>query len=162
MKYGNVKVDIWRTKTADVLASADFLPFREEKFDLVFSRCVFEHLPNALNALLEQKRVCKKGGKIEVITDNAGYWAYHVVGFHTERVAKIGEKGRKYIDKHYALYTCQHLKNLFSLVGLVPIRIGFMDFGTKVDIINRAMRVVKILKNLSYPRIQAIGFKEKR
>jgi len=163
MKYGDVKIDIYRTKTVNVIASAESLPFRSDCFDTVFSRCVFEHLPNALDSLLEQKRVCKTGGQIEIITDNAGYWAYHILGQHNKPVIFNGKsrlcKDSIWANQHYALYTREHLKNLFSLAGIVPLRVEFSDFGTKADFVNKIVRAFKLLVNFSYPRIHAIGSK---
>jgi ubiquinone/menaquinone biosynthesis C-methylase UbiE len=163
MEYGDVRIDIYRTKTVDVVASAESLPFRDECFDTVFSRCVFEHLPNALDSLLEQKRVCKVGGRIEIITDNAGYWAYHILGQHNRPVILIGKsrlcKGSVWSGQHYALYTREHLRNLFSLAGIVSVKVEFSDFGTKADFVNKIVRAFGLLVNFSYPRIHAIGLK---
>lgn len=159
MTYGDVRVDIYRSKTIHLLSSAEFLPFKDETFDLVYSRCVFEHLPNALSSLLEQKRVCKINGQIEIITDNAGYWAYHMLGQHTKPMLK--RKREKWIGQHYALYTKEHLQNLFSLAGIVPIKIEFRDFGTKADFLNKMVRALRVLENFSYPRIRAMGLRSK-
>jgi ubiquinone/menaquinone biosynthesis C-methylase UbiE len=165
MEYGDIRIDIYRAKAVDVIASAESLPFRNESFDIVFSRCVFEHLPNALDSLLEQKRVCKVGGRIEIITDNAGYWAYHILGHHTKPLILIGKRrlyeGKAGSDKHYALYTREHLENLFSLAGIVPIKVEFSDFGTEADFINKIVRAFRVLVNFSYPRIHAVGLKTK-
>ena len=165
MEYGDVRIDVYRTKAVDIIASAESLPFKNECFDTVFSRCVFEHLPNALDSLLEQKRVCKLGGQIEIITDNAGYWAYHTLGQHIRPLIFIGKsslcQGKVWSDQHYALYTRKHLENLFSLAGLVPIKVEFSDFGTNADFINKIVRAFRLLENFSYPRIHAIGLKTK-
>lgn len=48
------------------------IPFEEEKFDLVFSAYVFEHLEDPEKVLMEAKRILKKSGKIVLIAPNYG------------------------------------------------------------------------------------------
>src|SRR5205085_1456697 len=45
-----------------VCADALHLPFKDNSFDFVFCRYVLHHIPNAVAALHEMKRVCKDGG----------------------------------------------------------------------------------------------------
>ena len=55
------------------------------------------------------KRVLKPGGKIIIITDNAGFWKFHIFDTHTK--PKIPLKrlslyaGRGELDTHYSLFT---------------------------------------------------------
>lgn len=163
-KYGDVRLDVYRSQTVNIVADAEFLPFRDNSFDLVYSQCVLEHLPNPLNVLREQKRVCKEGGRISIITDNAGFWAYHILGHHTRPVLRTGGRdlyhGTRAEDRHYFLFTREHLENLFNRAGLIVLRVDFVDFGTiKADLINNFLRRLPFLKNFSYPRIVAIARK---
>jgi len=163
-EYGDVRLDVYRSQTANIVADAEFLPFRDNSFDLVYSRNVLEHLPNPLNALCEQKRVCKEGGRISIITDNAGFWAYHILGHHTRPVLRTGGRdlyhGTRAEDRHYFLFTREHLQNLFDRVGLRITCIDFADFGTiKADLINKFLRCLPFLKNFSHPRIVAVAHK---
>jgi SAM-dependent methyltransferase len=163
-EYGDVRLDVYRSQTVNIVADAEFLPFRGNSFDLIYSRNVLEHLPNPLNALREQKRVCKEGGRISIITDNAGFWAYHILGHHTRPVLRTGERdlyhGTRAEDRHYFLFTREHLQNLLGLAGLRIIRIDFMDFGTtKADLINKFLRCLPFLRNFSHPRIIAVAHK---
>src|SRR4030042_560221 len=53
---------------ANVLqADAEFLPFREESFDFIYSWGVIHHTPDTQKAIDEIYRVCKKGEKICVM-----------------------------------------------------------------------------------------------
>ena len=162
--FGDIRLDIYRSPTVNLVADAELLPFRNNSFDLVYSKNVLEHLPNPLNALREQKRVCTGGGKIVITTDNAGYWASHVLGHHTRPILKTRGRdlyrGTRVEDKHYCLFTREHLENLFDRASLRVLRVEFRDFGTlKADIIDRFVRCFPILKNFSYPRILAIACK---
>ena len=162
MTYGDIRLDIYRSSTINILADAEFLPLKSDLFDLVYSRNVLEHLPNPLNALREMKRVCKKTGKISLTTDNASYWAFHLLGYHTTspilKVPKLFMKSQTYgiagPHRHYCLFTEAHLQNLFMRGGLKVTKIKFIDFGTLLpDFTSRLLRLIPFLKNLSFPLI---------
>jgi len=164
--YGDIRLDIYRSGTINVLGDAEFLPFKSEVFDLVYSQNVLEHLPNPLNALREKKRVCKKKGKIILTTDNASYWAFHLLGYHITspilRVPGLFMKSQTYGIKgphrHYCFFTEAHLKNLFIRADLTVTKIKFIDFGTTLpDFISRFLRAIPFLKNLSFPLILVEG-----
>jgi SAM-dependent methyltransferase len=59
--YKYVGLDLPGTK-ADVIGDAHFLPFADQRFDVVFSYAVLEHLYNPFLALSEVKRVLKPNG----------------------------------------------------------------------------------------------------
>ena len=44
--------------------SAHVLPFEDESFDIVHCHALLVHLPNALAAVKEMRRVCKQGGYV--------------------------------------------------------------------------------------------------
>ncbi|MFC7231577.1 methyltransferase domain-containing protein [Saliphagus sp. GCM10025308] len=50
------------------------LPFADEKFDLVFSEYVFEHLPYPSAALAEIDRVLRPGGSFVVLIPNPSHY----------------------------------------------------------------------------------------
>ena len=108
--YGTVRVDLYRGN-ANLLANAEgILPFRDDSFDEVYSRFLFEHLRNPSNFLKEVSRILKPGGCVILITDNAAYLPFHVnqrygSGFH----ARNGYRGASFLDKHLSLYTPEHL-----------------------------------------------------
>lgn len=163
-EFGDIRLDIYRSPTVDLVADAELLPFRDNSFNLVYSRNVLEHLPNPLSALREQRRVCSKGGKIIVITDNAGFWAYYILGHHTRPILKTRGRdlysGMKAEDRHYFLFTKEHLENLFDRADLLVLNVEFADFGTiKADLISKFLRCIPLFKNVSYPRIRIIASK---
>lgn len=57
-----------------VIADGQRLPFSDEEFDLVFSKHVFEHLPNPQSALEEIDRVLQPGGSFIVLVPNPGHY----------------------------------------------------------------------------------------
>jgi len=124
--YGTDRIDILKsdstTKVADIEKG---LPYDDEIFDEVYSEHVFEHMKNPHNLILEMKRVCKPKGKIIVITDNAGFLMFHIFrknknNYHGNHNLKeqYGKGGFINDDRHYALYTIEHLRNHFERAGL--------------------------------------------
>lgn len=110
--YGEVRVDLYRGR-ANLLADVEkSLPFQNDVFDEVYSSHFFEHLRNPSSVLGEMVRVLKPAGKLILITDNAAYLPFHLhpkygSGFHSWN----GYQGISPVDKHYSLYTPEHLKN---------------------------------------------------
>jgi len=63
---GDVRLDIQKTEAANILADAQFLPFRSKVFDFVFSLSVLEHIPSWSQALQEILRVSRGRVLLEV------------------------------------------------------------------------------------------------
>jgi len=57
-----LNVDIVLGPTIEVCASVEHLPFPDERFDLVVSQEVIEHVRDPFRAMQEMRRVLKKGG----------------------------------------------------------------------------------------------------
>src|SRR4030042_2212086 len=55
-----------------VQADAQYLPFKNESFDIVLALDVIEHLPSPPYFLNEVNRVLRKGGRLILITPNTG------------------------------------------------------------------------------------------
>jgi SAM-dependent methyltransferase len=120
----------------------------------------------------EMKRVCKPGGKIIIITDNAGFWEFHIFGTHVK--PKINFKrlsfyrGRGELDTHYCLFTKEHLINHFKKSNIKIEKVEYLSFPPNeklgqfrflLNIISRLLSSIKILENFAYPRIKIIGRK---
>jgi SAM-dependent methyltransferase len=68
-------------------ASVTELPFDDESFDLVCAFDVIEHVEDDSRAMLEMKRVCKKGGFIAItVPADMDLWSQHdVINHHFRR-----------------------------------------------------------------------------
>jgi SAM-dependent methyltransferase len=162
--YGDVRADITRTASTNIVCDADSpLPFRDEAFDEVYSKCLFEHLKNPHSFLREVKRVLKRAGKVILITDNASYIRFHLSRF----LLKIGwrhggeYRGISSLDKHYALYQLEHIKNHFDACGLKIIDLELISYrGDKVPS-KKLDKFIKVFfgENLSLPRIKVMAVK---
>jgi SAM-dependent methyltransferase len=65
-----VGIDIKSGQAVTIRASAEFLPFRDQCFQLVFAGEVIEHLNEPGQALRDWARVLGKGGRIIISTPN--------------------------------------------------------------------------------------------
>lgn len=123
-KYGTDRIDKIKTNNTTCVGDIEELglPYKDNSFDEVYSRCVLEHMKNPFNLILEMKRVCKPNGKIIIITDNAFWIQRHEHGDvpFTEYQSES--------DKHYYLFHYSHLKNLFNEAGIEVIDGGYKEF----------------------------------
>lgn len=160
--YGDIRLDKYRGK-ANVIADLEGpLPFPTDTFDLVYSRWVFEHLRNPGLVLSEMKRVCKRGGRVVIITDNAGSigqnWpgGAHAGGY--VRIARGSE------DRHYSLYTLEHMRNHLRRAGLQVVEVKLIHGETgplqRLDTSLHLTRFFPLLSTFICAHIYAVGRKQ--
>jgi len=136
------------------------LPFENNTFDEVYSKCLFEHLRNPFNMLVEMKRVTKEGGKVRVITDNGSYWAFALNnGAHTGGYEKTEHPD----DRHYCFFTKSHLINHFKKAGLEVEEVKFAEYfstswirGCVCFIVQNILKITPF-RNMAYARIEIVG-----
>lgn len=58
-------------KTSFIVSDAQYLPLRDDLFDVVFCKDLLHHVSDPTSALSEMKRVAKEGGKVIAIEANA-------------------------------------------------------------------------------------------
>ena len=122
--YGTDFVDLYpqRKEVKKCAIDSERLPYEDNTFDEIRMDFVFEHLKNHEHALNEAFRVLKKGGVLDLKTDNAGYWYYALDNTtHTGRYESTPMYGKK--DRHFGLFTDHHLKNYFEETGFKSIEI---------------------------------------
>ena|SRR3989338_2180873 len=100
------------------------LPFPDQKFDVVFSTAVLEHLNDWDYALREMHRVLKKGGYLFLTTPAPS--AKPVLEFLAYTLKLIDEKE---IRDHKKYFSRKELKKLFSDLGYARIRVAPFQFG---------------------------------
>lgn len=125
-KLGDIGIDYSRDSEADIIADAHYLPFKDECFDKVISITVLEHSPNPLNFLKEQYRVLKKGGEIEVVTDNAQYYRWSVLKL-------FGVKHENYHEDHYMIFFPKNVVRLLRSAGFLKISCQYLRLPRKMD-----------------------------
>lgn len=125
------------------------IPFPNDTFDLVYSRSNLEHLRNVGFHLEEIHRVLKMNGKVVLITDSASCVRYYLVGTHMGRYERM-HKG----DRHYCIFTGNHLMNHFSAAGFKGISWQYVETDTSGRFLDRILRRIPAAKSLSHPRIE--------
>lgn len=172
--YGSWFVDLYPSRPNVIKCNVDEekLPFPENFFDEVYSRNLLEHLKNPGVVIKEMKRVLKKGGKLIIITDNAGYLFHHVDLSHFSNSKACHQEKTEYtmekhpLDKHYSLFTPLHLKQHFKAVGLRNIHSEY-TFDRSNTIKNNVLFYfcnflfrTNAFKYIAYPRIKIVGIKK--
>jgi Methyltransferase domain. len=133
----------------------DPLPYKTGTFDEVYLKGVMEHVRNNLNLISECNRVLKKGGKIVVITANAGLWGFWGSAAHGKYEKDSFEHSRM-----YALFTPNQIRNWLEEAGFRKIDLAYID--DKHDAITVRSVGITILSKLNKrlkPRIMAVGKK---
>lgn len=173
--YGDVRIDIFRTKTANIIASCEYyLPFKPAIFDTVFSRNLFEHLKNQNFGLSEMKRITKPDGTICLITDNASYWRFHFpkktrIGWrhggefdHRGIISAQDARELTPKDRHYALFQLEHLLNHCDSLDLIIVEKKYVYYGdctTPRHMINKVLNLLGF-NYLAFPRIRIVAKKK--
>ena len=125
---GDVNMDIYEPAEIPenfVLASAEYLPFGNNVFDLVFSSYVIEHCLNPALFLKDHLRCSKK--RIVVVTDNSEWFG--------DAWCRFSGNGRIFHDEHCYAWTVEYLENLARRLG----------FRSKVKACNLSPTYITIL-----------------
>ncbi len=160
--YGTDFVDLYPPKNRPEVKKVDIqkqkLPYPDNTFDEVYSKCLLEHCINPGEVLKEMVRVLKKGGKIRVITDNANYWTFALKN-SLHRGSYEQEKSE---DRHYILFTDWHLKNYMRKLGMKKVKVKYLpekyidQNKTKFFIKNLINKILRLtpLDKISYMRLE--------
>ena len=136
-------------------AAGENLPYSSERFDLVLSHEVLEHVADDRSAVEEIVRVLRTGGCLALFVPNRGY-PFETHGIYWRDKYHFGNKPlvnylpsfiRDRLAPHVRVYTRRDLTRLFE--GL-PVR--FLErtviFGAYDNLINRFGALGKVLRRL--------------
>ena len=165
--YGTDFIDLYPTRKEVIKCNVEKekFPYPNNMFDEVYSGNIFEHLKNQNVVLKEMVRVLKRGGKLVLKTDNAGFWLFHNSKskwlVHYGGYERIGAHGKD--DKHYALFTPHHIKNHFESVGVKVVNseyyTDFKNLSLPIRIINRILEKTRF-SYMAYPKMTIVGIKK--
>jgi len=146
--YGTDRIDVKETLTTTYVHDLEKgIPFPDETFDEVYEKNLLEHLRNVGFHFEEIHRVLKPNGKLVLITDNAACLKYYL-GTHTGRYEKLHGG-----DRHFSLFTLQHLRNHLEQARFKVEKIGYCDTEHPSRYLDRLLRIIG-LERLSHPRIR--------
>lgn len=152
-KIGDIRVDAEPSPSIQARSDAEHLPFKSEAFSAVYSNCVFEHLRNPGAALDEMFRVLQLGGSLNLTTDHAAYWAFHLLMDHATHYTK----GR---DRHYSLYSPGHVKAHCEAAGFRVLKLELeYNLHGKWRLADRIIRAVPFLAIFTVWRIHVRAVK---
>lgn len=120
--HGTHRVDFFKTNATTQTADLnEKLPYTNNYFDEIYCKSVLEHIKNLGIFIEECYRVLKKGGKIWIRTDYAGYLPFHLLKGHehNKELEVHYKNGAEYghpqnEDAHYHLFVESHLDKLFK------------------------------------------------
>ncbi len=114
--YGTDRLDIVKTEATTKVGNIEKgFPYPDNYFDEVYARSILEHIKNLDLFAKECYRVLKKGGKLFIRTDNAGYLPLHLLKSHEHnKTLDGGSRNHNKDDCHYHLFVESHLDYLFS------------------------------------------------
>jgi SAM-dependent methyltransferase len=131
----------------------EHLPFATDRFDLILSHEVLEHVQDDQTAITEAVRVLKPGGRLVIFCPNRGYpfethGVYWRGKYHFGNMPLVNYLPRRWRDKlapHVEIYTRRDLARLFK--GL-PVRFITRKtvFGAYDNIIARRPKLGKALR----------------
>ena len=155
-KYGTDFIDIYpnRKEVIKCDVSKDKFPYKDKTFDEVYSKNLFEHVINLTHLLKEMKRVLKKGGRLRIITDNAGFFLFHIPirknNFlqHNSNSVRGGKE-----DRHYFLFTPLHLRNHLEKLGEFNEFIIGYDYKSQRGIVKFLSPIFKLLNKTFLVRL---------
>jgi len=148
--YGTDRIDIRETPATTLVHDLEKgIPFPDNFFDELYSKNLLEHLRNVGIHLEECYRVLKKGGRLVIITDNAACSRFYSLGTHEGRYENKHKNNPD--DKHYGIFTRQHLKNHLEKAGFSVKEISLIKTDTTGRFLDRLTGQL--------PRIKAVAEK---
>lgn len=143
----------YHPNTSIVGGAGEYLPFRDQSFDLILSHEVLEHVQDDRLAVCEMVRVIRPGGRLVLFVPNKGYpFETHGVYFRGKYyfgnkpfVNYLPTKIRNRLAPHVRVYTTGDLVELFE--GL-PVRVvrRTIIFGAYDNIIHRSPALGTIIR----------------
>lgn len=140
-----------------LVAAAEALPYRSNRFDAILSNEVIEHVADDRAAVAEMVRVLKPGGRIVLFCPNrwypveqhGHYWRGKYHFGNTPLINYLPDRWRNRLAPHVRTYTARGVRRLFD--GL-PVRVVHHSriFGGYDNIIYRFPHLGRWLRNMLY------------
>jgi len=116
---------------AQVIETADALPFVNAQFDLAFCFEVFEHLMNPHLAVAEIFRVLKPGAKLICSVPNCGHWRSRIehlfLGQLNPGGSPVTSRRAPWRDPHIRFFSRSTLQNMLLEAGFQHVELGALD-----------------------------------
>ncbi len=140
-----------------LVAVGEYLPYASNRFDLVFSNEVIEHVQDDRATAAEMVRVTRPGGRIVIFCPNrwypfeqhGHYWRGQYHFGNTPLINYLPDRWRNQLAPHVRTYTARNLRALFD--GQ-PVRVVAHTriFGGYDNIARRRPRLGKLIRAVLY------------
>ncbi len=140
-----------------LVAAAEYLPYPDNTFDLIFSNEVIEHVVNDQRACAEMVRTTRPGGRIVIFCPNrwypfethGHYWrgVYHFG--NTPLINYLPNALRNRLAPHVRAYTARGLRRLFRDQPVRVVHHGRI-FGGYDNIARRSPMLGKLIRGALY------------
>jgi ubiquinone/menaquinone biosynthesis C-methylase UbiE len=110
IKAANEEKKLLHTNLDFVCGDALALPFEDNSFDFVFCRYLLHHIPGALTAMEEMKRVCKPGGIVFAQEYDANFFQSYPESYAYPKLLEI--TNNLFADVHIGRKMIQYFRNL--------------------------------------------------
>ena len=135
---GDVRLDIRKTKSVNVVADIHFLPLRDNVFDKVICKEVLEHLVSPFNSLKEILRVLVVNGLLIVSFPNVYEYRRIIWIFKFPSKVKFDVKEEEYLRHKQAWDNIEFIQ-LCKQVGLKVLSCDYVSLS------NRRLRKLSFL-----------------
>ena len=152
---GDVRMDLTYSKSANMIADAHFLPFRESSFSDILCTEVIEHLDSPFQALSEMKYILTNGGSIVITVPNIT--EIRRILSNSKNPYKIRSEG----TLHKQGWDAVEFQHLTRIIGLKVEDISWMDWygrenrREKYKFLNHILRAI-LPKNLYHTHMKII------
>lgn len=110
------------------------------QFDIIYNKCVLDHLGNPLNFLKNCKNYLRKNGKLILIVDNADYWRFHFhLGTYHADIWELDEPGHPETH-HKMLFQMKHLTKMLNLLEYKILRTNYYNDYDNLGLFKRLIR----------------------
>lgn len=142
---------------AAVVSAAEYLPYPDNTFDMVFSHEVIEHVADDRAAALEMVRVLKPGGRIAMFCPNrwypfethGHYWRGEYHFGNTPLINYLPDVWRNKLAPHVRAYTKRSLLRLFEGQPIRTVHHSRV-YGGYDNIIAKLGKPGQIIRDLLY------------
>jgi len=161
--YGTDFVDIYPSRKEVIRCNIETenLPYKDNTFDSIVAYGILQHITNLPNFFNECRRTLKKGGTLDLLVANAGFWGLFGNTFYGKYDDAIRKEGME-DGKAYMLFTKTSLENIMCKYRFQDIQCTYQIASTnkKSNFYHTvAISAAVLMQKRLHPHIRAIAKK---
>lgn len=139
---GSFGVDFVKFPNVDFVWNLNYaLPKKfNDNFDIVYHKCVLDHIGNPLDFLKNCRNYLKNNGKMVMIIDNGDYWRFHFhLGTYHADIWELDEPGHPETH-HKMLFQMKHLIKMLKLVEFKVTKAYYFNDYDNLNLLKKLRR----------------------